>query len=625
MKVIRYNLELIQPVLIPDPQGEANSAISLPYIPGSLVRGVLIGLYRKSFDAKDPDIRALFLGDTTRYLNAYPVRALQRALPISAAFRYDKAEKPNGEKAQRTIYNFAHTPQEQRQEESIDAPFIWLRENGNLGERFSPPRQVNVHTQRNPRKGRAVPRKGKAKGDDPTAGTVYRYDALAAGLMLQGMIFTEADGQLVSKLKAILQQHKTLWIGRARRAGYGEVQITIVEGEELQGLRENGNSGRPPEVRVSSWQNDVVENPSESGSQESDYDNDSDADQDEYQFEGEASEDIEDSPEYVSYLSLMLTSDALLRDEWGQATLDPARAVADALGLPPSTFTLKSDSAFLTARVVGGFNRKWGLPLPQMVALAAGSTFDLATKEFLSPAQLEALEQRGIGERRNEGFGQVLVRSGEQATICSERAELPVTITSSNLNETETTLAKTLAARLLRRKLDDRLRELVNRIELKDTPPSHQIARLRVLLREIERGRQPSQSIPDEQLKRLANYLQSVQGRRAGEQLGRAKIDEKPGEKNGVKATLPVWIKAQLLPKSEDFAEDKHKDVLQAAQQRWADLKVSFGATEKNPEGVLTVKVENETAQEYSLRLVNQVLQRAAKLARTEEKERQNG
>jgi CRISPR-associated protein Csx10 len=603
MTVIRYHLELIQPVLIPDPQGEANSAISLPYIPGALVRGALIGLYRKSFDATDTDIRALFLGDTTRYLNAYPVCEQQRALPVSAAFRYDKAEKPTGEKAQRTIYNFAHTPQE-RQEEAVDAPFIWLRENGNLGDRFNPPRQVNVHTQRNPRKGRAVPRKGKAKGDDPTAGTVYRYDALAVGLMLQGMIFTEADEQVVSKLEAVLQQHKTLWIGRARRAGYGEVRITVVED---QGLRENGSDQRPPAVRVSDGQDEPAqslpdENPAEDEPDETSYESDSE----------------DDATGYAQHLQLMLTSDALLRDEWGQVTLDPSRAVAEALDLPPATFTLKSDSAFLTARVVGGFNRKWGLQLPQMLALAAGSTFDLETKESLSSEQLERLEQRGIGERRNEGFGQMLVRSDEQAMILSERAELPVTMTSPTLDETETRLAKTLAERLLRRKLDDRLRELVNHIELQPAPPSHQIARLRVLLRELERGRQPSQSIPDDQLRRLENYLQSVQGRRAGEQLGRAKIDEKPDDKNGVKATLPVWIKAQLLPQSEDFAEDKHNDVLQAAQQRWADLRVSLGTD-------ITATVRTAIAQEYSLRLVNQVLQRAAKLARTEAKERQNG
>jgi hypothetical protein len=73
-----------------------------------------------------------------------------------------------------------------------------------------------------------------------------------------------------------------------------------------------------------------------------------------------------------------------------------------------------------------------------------------------------------------------------------------------------------------------------------------------------------------------------------------------------------------LLPQSEDFAEDKHNDVLQAAQQRWADLRVSLGTD-------ITATVRTAIAQEYSLRLVNQVLQRAAKLARTEAKERQNG
>ncbi|NOT61061.1 MAG: hypothetical protein HOP19_12655, partial [Acidobacteria bacterium] len=410
MRVIRYNLELIQPVLIPDPQGEANSAISLPYLPGSLLRGGLIGLYRQAFDATDADIRALFLGDATRYLNAYPVKDGQRALPVSAAWRYDKRAKVEGDKAQRTIYNFAHTLQE-LQEESIDANFIWLKEEGSQGERFSPPRQVNVHTLRNARKGRAVPRDRKTGKYDTDAGTVYRYDALVAGLMLQGMILTEADEQLADKLITLLQQHETLWIGRARRAGYGEVRITVVEDD---GRRENGGYNRP---------------------------------------------------EAPQGLQLMLTSDALLRDEWGQTTLDPSVAVAELLGLPHTTFKLKADSAFLTARVVGGFNRKWGLLLPRTLALAAGSTFDLESAEPLSTEQLEQLEQHGIGERRNEGFGQLLVRADERAEIHSERWEPQFSPVQLNLSESEKKLAQTLAERLLRRKLEDELRQLVNRIE----------------------------------------------------------------------------------------------------------------------------------------------------------------
>lgn len=623
MRVIRYNLELIQPVLIPDPQGEANSAISLAYIPGALVRGALIGLYRKTFDAADSDIRALFLGDTTRYLNAYPVLEQRRALPVSAAWRYDKTEKPGVEKAARKIYNFAIAqPSEGFQEETVDATFVWFKEAG-LAERFNPPRQVNVHTQRNPRKGRAIPRKGKKEKYDPAAGTVYRYDALAAGLVLQGVILTEAEPQLADKLETLLRQNQTLWIGRARRAGYGEVRITVVADE---GLRENGSDARPPEVRPHFWQSEVIEDSSESNTFESPSESEDESDEyqeEEYQEESESDESDEGTSQYPGNLSLLLTSDALLRDEWGQATLDPSAAVAEALGVPPTTFTLQADSSFLTTRVVGGFNRKWGLQLPQMLALAAGSTFDLATKESLSTEQLERLEHCGIGERRNEGFGQVLVRSEEKETIHSERAEPTPPLTGTpppKLNETEKQFAQTLATRMLRRKLDAHLRKLVNNIDLHHAPLKHQIARLRVLLRAIERERQPNQLIAAEKLDFLSRYLRNTADRRAGEQLARAQIEEKPPTSKAIKATLPLWIKAQLLPKSEEFADGKNKDVLQAAQQRWlaADLEVVLGAD-------VTAKANDVLAQEYALRLVNQVLQRAAKLARTKEKEAQNG
>ncbi len=56
--------------------------------------------------------------------------------------------------------------------------------------------------------------------------------------------------------------------------------------------------------------------------------------------------------------------------------------------------------------MIGGFNRKWGLPLPQALAVRMGSV--LVFKDpGCDPTLLDDLEVRGIGERRAEGFGRI--------------------------------------------------------------------------------------------------------------------------------------------------------------------------------------------------------------------------
>jgi CRISPR-associated protein Csx10 len=569
VKVIRYNLELRQPVLIPNPQGEANSAISLPYLPGSVLRGALIERYRGDFDAAEEEARALFLGDTTRFLHAYPVWKQQRALPVSAAWYYDKAESAKGSEARRTIYNFAYTPRTDFQEEAVESNFIWLI--GGVGERFSPSRQVNVHTQRNARKGRAVPRPRIANEQESVAGvetpelagTVYRYDALAAGQTFQALIFTESTDTQMAKLRQMLEG-ATLYLGRTRRAGYGEVRVTWVS-ETTEDEREYDGFERP------------------------------------------------EATEAEGILQVMLTSEALLRDQWGQTTLDPISAIATALGVNQDQLTLLTDSTFLKACVMGGFNRKWGLLLPQTTALAAGSTFSFLTGVPLTVKQIERLERRGIGERCNEGFGQVWVRAETLEQFSSVRAQPDNTPRAEKLTAEDAVLARTIVQRLLRRKMDEELRRLVNHISLINPPPPHQIARWRTLLRTLERGRQPGAVVS---LERLGAQLTQINSRRGGEQLARAEV-----RGDGDAAALPLWIKAQLLPHDEELKEPRNEQIAARARQRWNTCRITLGTEAE----AITATVESSLAQEYSLRLVNQVLYRAARLERAKKKELRHG
>ena len=160
-----------------------------------------------------------------------------------------------------------------------------------------------------------------------------------------------------------------------------------------------------------------------------------------------------------------------MRDQNGQPTTD-LRAV---LGWKPL-------SAYQRTRIVGGFNRKWGLPLVQVPALQAGCVF-VYQVDHVNREIVQKLEQEGIGERRTEGFGRLAVNLHTQATLhrCPEPPkEIPF---PEPLSEQSQRLAQQMAARRLRAVLDQKLIEAVSQLNITKPPSNAQLARLRLSVR----------------------------------------------------------------------------------------------------------------------------------------------
>ncbi len=571
--VIRYTIELQSPVLATDIMGEPNSAVSLPYLSGSLLRGALIERYlqnagRRSsadatkLDAGDDKTRRLFFGDRMRFLNAYPFnpnlrnKEKGRALPKPSAWRKRKDDFRSSEDGRET-YDFSRKAFDIRNE-STDCAFFWREEQD--AALFSPPRRLNVHTQRDSHKGRST----------KDSGAIYRYEALAAGMLFQALILTTPDQseEIVEWLKGA-----TLWIGRARRAGYGKVVINKVEQPDY--WRESGTDDSPATV--------------EAGRE----------------------------------LHIAFTSDVLLRDGNGQATLDPRGALETALDLPTESLTLLPGRSWAESKIVGGFNRKWGLPLPQTVALTSGSVFVYQTTMPIGWEKLVGLESEGIGERRNEGFGRVLVDwmkdKNKDEAFTSYEIKLSPKSELAALSTDERKQAQTMAERILRRRLDEKLRVEVNHTRLEKPLhkiPLHktQLARLRVVLRGIQAKRKPG----DPDIKRLKQYLADIQQRRsAREQFERARVNE-----SGAFPKLLDWVKAHLaiLDKSPEDDEKeldrKERELSEKMIAKWSIAAITLG------EGaiVVTATVNEKIAIEYALRFVDQVLYRASKGQGNEER-----
>ena len=159
-----YTLTLQEPVLANSLGGDPNSANSLFYIPGGLVRGAAINAYNGTKDADKEDFRRLFLDGRTRFLNAYPVSGNGRAQPTP--LQYKKPKYFSGSDFSSLTTDAIHAIEE-----------AW---------------QVNVHTQRDAEAGHATEKEG----------AVYRYIALPAGLILEGAVLTEtpADAKTIKGL-----------------------------------------------------------------------------------------------------------------------------------------------------------------------------------------------------------------------------------------------------------------------------------------------------------------------------------------------------------------------------------------------------------------------------------------
>lgn len=400
MKALHYRLHVLEPVLVSQAgAGEENSAVGLPYIPGSALRGVLATRWLAKHPgtdlANDPQARALFLDGTVCYLNAYPELKGKRSLPVPASWFVEK-EQVDDERA--TIYDLAVAPEPDFPKKSLGGGIFCLLERQ---EAESPVEEIECHLTKPERSNQVhitleeVNRRGEGN-------QVYRYEALAPGQDFIGVILAPEEQDL-SEIKTLLTE-SDLFLGTAHLAGYGRVSVEVVK--EIPRDWREAPSFAAPDGRV------VV----------------------------------------------TLLSPAILRSDNGQVGWDGGQALARSIGLSAGARLL---AAFGNTTLMGGYNRKWSLPLPQAWVLTAGSVFVFESAQIDQPALQRALDH-GIGERRAEGYGRIAVNWQATAEI-TRQPQQDFDDEDKSLSQTSQQLAHQMAQRRLRAVLDQRLIERVVR------------------------------------------------------------------------------------------------------------------------------------------------------------------
>ncbi len=473
MKVITFSLETQQPLLATSFQGDPNSDVSYPYIPGSMIRGAIIGRYMRQHQLSELDLtsyevkRLFFDANSTRYLNAYLLsQEKKRTLPVPVSWFQDKEAKlpEPGTSGYMPVYDRAIEDDlpEECTPKRVEQKFCIV--NGKSVVLYSVERRINIHNQRNRRKGRSVDNQGE----------IFRYDALDAGQTFQSVILCE-DGD-VAILHHLLEQ-PNLWLGGSQSAGYGHTKII-----DTRILNTWDEIGIPFNKRVNS-----------------------------------------------ESLIITLLSDTLLRNEQGQPLANPAlikQAIEDVLDV---TLPLpKPGGIFASSTLIGGFNRKWGLPLPQVPALAAGSVVVFDNVD-LNSKQIQKLEAQGIGDRRVEGFGRVAVNWLQEEEFQARLPKPPSTSNQPTLtNQTSRILAEQMAERLLEQKLEQELQKKVGYLTLENGISNSQLSRLQSVAR---------QALPSGNCSLVLSLLNDLPSN-ASNQFERTKIGTK-----AFKQQLDQWLR----------------------------------------------------------------------------------
>jgi CRISPR-associated protein Csx10 len=526
VKIITYRIKLLEPVLVTSLDGDPNSATAFDYLPGSVLRGVMIGEYLRNqsltpaqFKADDIAARHLFFNGATRYLNGYPVESNRRTLPVPQSWQCEKGQE--GE-----FFDFAVQPtaDDEKQWQGISKPFCLLIEpdeddedNETQARLIQPEHLITVHTARDRKYGRAR----------TDSGAVYRYESLQAGQTFEAAIICDQDADAATLLP-LLTGEATL--GGSRSSGYGRVQFT--HAQERAVWREVGGTLQP---------------------------------------------------DYNGKLILTLLSDTLVRDVNGQYAVDShavTAALSAALGNLP--LTLNADRTFLRGAAVGGFNRKWGLPLPQTLAVRMGSVFVYDALTGVANAlrtALDTLEKCGIGERRAEGFGRVVVNWQTEEHLKKNETRPPPP-PARDINENNSmVIAQRMAKRMLRQRLDAAVTERANPLGEKiKGPKNSQLSRLRLIIHDALRqeptaGRQRLNEYFNNLFDRQSTRKQFIRDRVAGD-------------------TLLGWMRERVTDQASiDICEIERPTI---------------GAN-------VTAELTVELIYEYNLRLIDGVLARAAK------------
>jgi CRISPR-associated protein Csx10 len=483
MIAVTFHIRLEEPTILKALEGDPNSAVSFHYIPGSVIRGMVIAQHIRDERASNPQFELqadgpeqfVFFSPNTRYLNAYPVVEGKRGLPIPGTWMQPKYERTTD--IVDSAFPSAANGQSNAKRTRLSG--FTLVSDG-TAYTYKSQTVINVHNTRT--------RQGNSSDQQ-----VFRYEALSEGQIFAGAILC-LDEETANNLADLMVTHTSGYIGRSRTAGYGRVSLENIH---------------------------VDANWSET-----------------------ATHMIEDT------MVMTFLSDTLLRDGFGMYNPSPdvLQGALAAIGVNCSVEPISMKTTW-----VGGFNRKWGLPLPQTIGIASGSVVRLSG--LSADANVEYLLEHGLGDRREDGFGRVSLgwQHGDQKMLEQVKvAYAPfqdIKDDTVELSDESKQLRGIIRARVREHQLNEQLAGVAfdPSYTIRGNLSRTQISRIRSVIANALRDDNPSKSV-------LKDYVMLVEGKKAGRQLANARIGNQ---------TLQDWLQDPKFKELSDSINNRDLYVLQ--------------------------------------------------------------
>lgn len=358
-QTVAIDLTLLSPLVIAESE-HGPTVTSRDSIPGTY----LLPHVSRALKGAETDIGQAIATGSIRVSVAYPVIDDQRSLPIPLAWArvVDDGIGPDG---QGRIINRARET-DRHPLNAIESGYVAPH----LPEASTQAPHLLPHVPRVMRTHNTVDSRGQPQPH--AVGDVFAYEALAPGQRFRALV--RVRDSIAGLLPEGWQSRVAtgiLRLGRATKAGYGEVALTQVE-------------------------------PGDTAERQA-------------------------APELSQRFTVYFAADTQLRPPLlgaGSTRAAVVEAIEAAIGQPlvPAESSDSQNGAHddsrplladLRTRRIDSWATSWNLPRPSLIAIQAGSfvTCQTASGEAIAVDQLARLEQSGVGERRAEGYGEVLVNS----------------------------------------------------------------------------------------------------------------------------------------------------------------------------------------------------------------------
>lgn len=244
---------------------------------------------------------------------------------------------------------------------------------------------------------------------------LFRYESIKKGQKFQGIISCKTEESL--KLCKQVLQDGTFYIGGSKGSGYGLCKVknikTVQNNPEIQNI------------------DDLI---IEEGSQQ---------------------------------LIIIAISDMICRNEIGEyKTYIDEEYLKNVLGL--EDVILKE--SFVDTDYLTGFNNKWGYRIPNVLGIKSGSTFVYEIKGDIDREKVLELMNKGVGERKNEGFGRIVLLGKlpfNTAAISEEKTKnnkVPKLKLENNQREQLKLILDRIYKERLKNQLPEKVLELTNKL-----------------------------------------------------------------------------------------------------------------------------------------------------------------